>query len=308
MPPSQITEVKVVTHSGSFHADDVFGVAVLVLLFEKKFAMQVIERSRDPKVWEQADFVIDVGGLYDPHKNRFDHHQFGGAGERPNGIPYASFGLVWQKYGAEVSGGEDSAALVDKHLVSFIDALDNGVGELKPFAADVYPYSISRAIVSLNPSWREEHPDFDAAFGEAVNFTVPVLRRAIAEAANQIEGEKLAKAAYDEARDKSVIVLNRAYPWEDLYPTLPDVLYVVEPVLETAKEVRWRLKTVRRSPHTFENRKDLPSDWAAKRDRELATITGVPDAVFCHAKLFVAYAKTKDGALALARKALTNNQ
>lgn len=304
MSPSALKEIKIVTHSGGFHPDDVFAAVVLVILFENKFISLIIKRSRDREVWKNADFLIDVGGEYDPAHNRFDHHQIGGAGERGNGVPYASFGLVWKKFGREVAGSSEVADSVDGDLVQFIDAADNGVGELRPVTGSVYPYSISRAIFSLNPSWREGRPDFDSAFGQAVNFAVPVLRRAIAETRDKIDGERVARVAYDEASDKRLIILNHSYSWDDLYRMFSEPLFVVEPVFETADEVMWRLKTVRQNPRSFENRKDLPAEWAGKRDAELAAVTGVPDAIFCHNRRFVAYAKTKEGAIALAQKAL----
>ncbi|WP_334169494.1 MYG1 family protein, partial [Timonella senegalensis] len=61
----------IATHNGKFHADDVFGVALLKQLYPDA---QVV-RSRDPKVLDQADIVLDVGGVYDVEARRFDHHQ-----------------------------------------------------------------------------------------------------------------------------------------------------------------------------------------------------------------------------------------
>src|SRR3990167_8310800 len=83
----------VVTHSGNFHTDEVFACAVLSLLNDGN--IEVI-RSRDSEVWATGDYVVDVGGEYNSERGRFDHHQEGGAGVRPNGIPYSSFGLVWK--------------------------------------------------------------------------------------------------------------------------------------------------------------------------------------------------------------------
>lgn len=34
-------------------------------------------RSRDPEVLSNCDVVIDVGGVYEPDNNRYDHHQRG---------------------------------------------------------------------------------------------------------------------------------------------------------------------------------------------------------------------------------------
>ena len=41
------------------------------------FLQLEIIRSRDPAVIDSADIVVDVGGTYEPEKNRFDHHQRG---------------------------------------------------------------------------------------------------------------------------------------------------------------------------------------------------------------------------------------
>ena len=63
-----------------------------------------IVRTRDASALAAADARVDVGGKSDPATGDFDHHQRGGAGERPNGVRYASFGLVWKHYGAQLAG------------------------------------------------------------------------------------------------------------------------------------------------------------------------------------------------------------
>lgn len=93
-------DITIVTHNGSFHADDVFAVATLHLAFPDKNITVI--RSRDAQKFLLADFLVDVGGSYDPDNNKFAHHQTGGAGVYDNGIPYASFGLVWKKFGNSV--------------------------------------------------------------------------------------------------------------------------------------------------------------------------------------------------------------
>jgi len=92
--------MKVATHPGNFHADDVFAVAVLQLVHGE---LEIV-RTRDPELQAAADVRIDVGGRHDPATGDFDHHQNGGAGERANGIRYASFGLVWREHGEALAG------------------------------------------------------------------------------------------------------------------------------------------------------------------------------------------------------------
>ena len=69
---------------------------------------------------------VDIGGRSNPAAGDFDHHQRGGAGERANGIRYASFGLVWREFGAALAGGEEAAAAIDERLVQGVDANDTG--------------------------------------------------------------------------------------------------------------------------------------------------------------------------------------
>lgn len=299
-------KVTIVTHSGSFHPDDVFSVAALLILFESRAVFTRVERSRDPAVAERGDFVVDVGAVYDQEKNRFDHHQAGGAGERGNGVPYASFGLVWRKFGEAVVGSREAADVLDRGLVQFIDAMDNGVGEILPVMADVFPYSIGRAILAFNPGWSDSRPDYDQAFSDAVNFAVAVLRREIRVVTEKLSGEKAVKKIYDETTDKRLMVLDKKYPWEEVLSKLPEPLFVVAPHFEASGDIRFGLEAVRDNPHSFVNRLDLPANWAGKRDEELVVATGVADAVFCHNQRFFAVAKSKEGAVALARLALTH--
>ena len=109
-------QMRIVTHSGGFHADDAFAVAALLLYREKTAGIAEVVRTRDPAVIAGGDFVVDVGGEYDEARNRFDHHQPGGAGVRPNGVPYASFGLVWKKFGAALSGSVAIAERIDARI------------------------------------------------------------------------------------------------------------------------------------------------------------------------------------------------
>src|SRR3712207_1683731 len=97
--------LKVATHPGNFHADDVFAVAVLSLA---EGPLEIV-RTRDAEALDAADARVDVGGKSDPETGDYDHHQRGGAGERPNGIRYASFGLVWKQYGTSLAGSPEAA-------------------------------------------------------------------------------------------------------------------------------------------------------------------------------------------------------
>jgi uncharacterized UPF0160 family protein len=82
---------------------------------------------------------------------------------------------------------------------------------------------------------------------------------------------------------------------------MPKVMFVIS---HSLAEQRYMLHTVPVSPESFDARADLPASWAGLRDAELAAVTGVPDARFCHNGRFIAAAKSYDGALAMAKLAL----
>ena len=58
-----MTKYKIITHSGSYHADDVFAVATLTLLLGLN-KVEIV-RTRDRDTIETGDYVVDVGGEYD---------------------------------------------------------------------------------------------------------------------------------------------------------------------------------------------------------------------------------------------------
>src|SRR4051812_27999286 len=185
-----IGAMKVATHSGSFHADDVFALATLALLGEP---LEVV-RTRDPEVIAACDARIDVGFRSDPATGDFDHHQREGAGARANGIRYASFGLVWREYGARLCDGDAAVAeRVDRSLVQAVDANDTGQAVSEPVLDGVRPMTVSGVIGSLNPTWEEDltAEEGRARFGEAGRLAARIGGREIASAAAAQRGGRV---------------------------------------------------------------------------------------------------------------------
>jgi len=287
-----MTTVTIATHNGNFHADDVFSVATLQNIFP---SVELI-RTRDLSVMDKADIVLDVGGVYDADKGRFDHHQKGGAGARENGIPYSSFGLIWQKYGLELcAGNQDVADSIDKSLVSTIDAID--CGHVEGVATGI---SLSQTISMFNPTWQEEG-DYDECFNEAVAFASRVLTRFIASASGGVSAKTIVAKAIEEAEDPRVIVLKKYTPWKTtVNKTSEEALYVVYP----SPDGPWRIQTVPVELGSFEDRKSLPKPWAGLSDKELQDVTGIDDAMFCHNGLFIAGAQSFESTMKMAKIAL----
>ncbi|MBI3888648.1 MYG1 family protein [Candidatus Nomurabacteria bacterium] len=290
---------KLVTHNGSFHADDIFACAALCLLLEKKGEKFEIIRTRDPKIIEAGDYAFDIGSIYDEKTNRFDHHQKGGAGGR-EGVEYSSFGLVWKKFGAELCESEKAAEIIDKKLVAPVDAFDNGM-DLVQNKYEITPYYIQHLFFSMRPTWKEADLSKDQMFLECVKIAKVVLTREIVQVRDALLADDLVIANYKKSADKRIIILDDKYPFDALHD-FPEPLFVIYPRVITSD---WGVEAVRDNPKTFKNRKSLPEAWAGLREEELQKVTGVPDAIFCHRGLYLAVAKTKLGAIALAQKALS---
>ena len=287
-----MNDKTIVTHDGNFHADDVFSIAVLKNIFPSF----TLIRTRDLKVIAKADIVIDVGGEYDPQAGRFDHHQRGGAGERDNGIPYSSFGLIWKKYGLDIcQGNQDIVNAVDAGLVSTIDAIDCGHVE------GIYDgISLSQTISMFNPTWQEDS-HFDSCFDEAVDFASRILKRFIASASGGISAKTIVAKAIDDAQDPRVIVLEKYTPWKKTVHALSEkALYMVYP----SQSGQWRIQTVPVEPGSFEDKKSLPNEWAGLSNKALQEVTGIDDAMFCHNGLFIAGAESFESTMKMASIAL----
>jgi len=287
-----MTQITIATHNGNFHADDVFSIAALKSIFP---SFNLV-RTRDLDVIRQADLVIDVGGIYDPETGRFDHHQRGGAGARENGIPFSSFGLIWQKYGVQICGEDkEVAASIDAGLVSTIDAID--CGHVEGVAQGI---SLSQTISMFNPTWQEDS-HFDECFDQAVMFAEKVLARFIASASGGLNAKAIVAKAIQSAADPRVIVLEKYIPWKrTVHAMSQEALYMVYP----SSTGQWRIQTVPVEPGSFEDRKSLPVNWAGLSDEALQQETGLADAMFCHNGLFIAGCESFESTMKMAEMAL----
>ena len=285
----------IATHNGNFHADDVFSIAV----FKHILPSFKLIRTRDLALIAKADIVVDVGGEYDPETDRFDHHQRGGAGERENGIPYSSFGIIWQKYGLDMcEGNQELANALDAGLVSTIDAID--CGHVTGVQEGI---SLSQTIGMFNPTWQEDK-HVDECFDEAVEFASRMLSRFMAAAKGGLDAKAIVAKAIEKTEDPRVIVLEQYTPWKKTVVNMSDeALFVVYP----SQTGEWRIQTVPAALGTFENRKELPKSWAGLSDKALQDVTGIDDAMFCHNGLFIAGAKSLESTMKMAAMAVEDN-
>ncbi|WP_242973500.1 MYG1 family protein [Clostridium thermosuccinogenes] len=283
---------RVGTHNGKFHADEVLATAILKEIYD----IEVV-RSRDPEVLSSLELVYDVGG------GEFDHHDNDKI-YRESGTPYAACGLIWRKFGRDVIRARDSSLTesdidwvfkqIDAVLMEGVDANDNGV---KTSETIIPTMCISTIISGFNPPWYSDK-DEDEAFHEAVSLASMVLDNTINQQFSIIKARSKVIEAYKNRTKPQLLVLDQYCPWGRILQeidTEKEVLFVVYPNKEG-----YALQTVRKEGGSFESRKNLPKEWAGKRDEELGKIIGINDAVFCHPARFIAGAKSFESIMKMA--------
>nr|CAB3450714.1 unnamed protein product [Digitaria exilis] len=256
---------RVGTHNGSFHCDEALGCFLIRLT--SQFAGADVVRTRDPQILDTLDAVLDVGGVYDPSRHRYDHHQKGFNEVFGHGFntKLSSAGLVYKHFGKEIiakelgvnEDHEDVYRLyiaIYKSFVEALDAIDNGINQYDTDQPPKYVNNthLSSRVGRLNPDWTD--PD---------------------------QSPEKENAAFQQA-----------------------MLLAGGEFMEDERSQSWRVQAVAVAPDRFESRKALPEKWRGMRDDELSAETGIPGCVFVHMSGFIGGNKTYEGALEMARAAL----
>jgi uncharacterized UPF0160 family protein len=309
-----------VTHDGPRHADETLALARVAAL---RGDLEVCF-SRDKRLFapDKAFPLVDVGGEHDPARRRWDHH-FRPVPARPDGLPLSSFGLM---------SPEDE---VNHPLVRHVDAVDNGVRGAAPLPVwwpNMAPGgdggSVGWCVARANPvnlDGQEVTDDQFAArgaeliqlFSQLFSSEGRLLPPDAAEAkASAIQEQLRVWHAEHEAAYAASLERVKAATSEpalvkvfsqfevacfDWLAGNTETLFVVFP---GPGRRQWMCRQVPVAPGRLEGRKALPQAWAGKAGSVLADLTGVADAVFCHANAFICGAASQAGAEALAWKAV----
>lgn len=251
------------THSGKFHADDVFSAALLLYLNPE------ITITRGNRVPEDFDgIVFDIG------RGRYDHHQKDSR-VRENGIAYAAFGLLWEELGAEILGEE----LSDKFDESFVQPLDNNdnTGEKNELAS---------LIGNFNPTWDAEGSN-DEAFFQAVSVAGMILENKFDRYRGNERADKRVEEIYERhmqafhdrekhSEDAKILILPEFVPCQKFLSETP-VAFVIFPSSRGGYCIQPQKKE-----YSMNYKCSFPSEWLGLENEELQEVTGLKTAGFCH--------------------------
>ncbi len=299
--------MKIITHNGQFHADEVLAFTILNYVFENC----ILERTRDQKIIEEGDIIIDVGKIYDPVNNKFDHHQEGCNElfyEKSN-IPMSSVGMVYKKYGKsylnKLLSIESSIDYIDDNLynevyeniIKEVDAIDNGINNtFNKFSINT---GISRIITRFNYKDVFDEEEQKKQFYNASKYAQNVLEIIATDlhSKNIIfndEYEKM-KNIIESTKKNYIIVnfdcinwykcINQYYIDNDNKNKIDWIIY--------KDDKNWRIRTI------FRDSKKLKNEEFIRNNMKNAE-----DLIFVHKSNFLASAKTKDSIKDIAKLSL----
>lgn len=294
---NNVEQSNAITHAGLFHADDVFASVFLEQIFGE---LRLFRTFDVPENVKEDVLVFDIGG------GKFDHHQKEGNGMRRNGIKYASFGLLWKEFGrdylktfVEEEFVESVWRLIDGRFVQTVDAADCGQ---YPAHDKVRVTTITAIIRDFNPSWNEE-PCYDEKFVQACDTARVLFNNVIRDVIANVKAEPFVNVAIDKCEGSELLILDKYADWHKYVfnnPKANEMKYIIFPTIR-------EIYNVQVIPVGFKDsnaRKPFPVEWNGLKDEEFRAVSGVETATFCHPGGFIAGAKTLEGAIALANKAL----
>ena len=279
----EITPRSLGTHDGSFHADEVTACALLLLfdLIDK----DKIKRTREPRGLSLCEYVCDVGGIYDPCKKRFDHHQLEYKG------PLSSAGMVLLYLKEEGYIDKEFYEYFNNTIILGVDAHDNGI-DLKEKGVWTFSLIIANFLPANHEATIKEHQE---CFFKALDFALEQLCR-IKEHYEYIRScrEKVQKCM---SNSKDVLIFEEALPWMENFFQLNgeahSALFVIMPT-----GVHWKLRGIPPSmEESMKVRLPLPQEWAGLHDDALKKVSGIEGALFCHKGRFISIWQTKEDAL-----------
>lgn len=273
------------THSGKFHADDVFSAALLLYLNPE---ITIIRGNKVPD--DYKGLVFDIG------RGQYDHHQKDSR-VRENGVPYAAFGLLWEALGAEILGAE----LAEKFDESFVQPLDNNdnTGEKNELAT---------LIGNFNPSWDSKDSN-DQAFFQAVSVAGMILENKFERYRGNERADKRVEEVLEEhqralktgdtpAENTNILVLPEFIPCQKRLSET-SIAFVIFPSNRGGYCIQPQKKE-----YSMNYKCSFPSQWLGLEGEELIAATGLESAVFCHKGGFLMTCGTLEDSLRACRSSL----
>ena len=277
------------THPGTFHADDVFAVAFLLLVnpnatvSRERFEV-CSTRAQKTNAGQYTDIIVDVGGHYCPAIGLFDHHQasFKEAHtvvpnqclEQNTEWPMAAFGLVWRQFGFSFCSCDlEVYEWMIRSLICYNDALDNGI-EIKGNQA-----SLTDIVDDFNCL---QDLDQEGRFAKAVAWAQTVIQVRMEQARKYASAYRTVQSIL-KGNHSDVAEVPPGCHW--FYPLLDINTSRKVPitwVIYHRQDSSWAVQAVSTLQAQFTPQYPFPEKWRGLTGQDLKQVTALSSAVFCH--------------------------
>ena len=186
--------------------------------------MRVV-RTRNPQEIEGAYVALDVGGVYDNAKLRYDHHQreFTDVHEGTS-VKLAACGLIWKHFGTclitkfhpelDLEQVQSMWQSVDETICRPVDLQDNGQGTFKVEGAEAQALTVSMMVAAFNQQ-DIYSPAQDEAFMKVVEILKEYILNFLRAGANKLQLLKEAEEAVKAQLGSRVLVLDKFLPYRE---------------------------------------------------------------------------------------------
>lgn len=280
------------THDGTFHADEVTACALLLLF--NLIDIERIVRTRNLEALSRCEYVCDVGGIYDPERKLFDHHQ----ADYQDNLSSAGMVLLHLEATGVISVKEHD--FFNQSLIIGVDAHDNGK-ELHGSGVCTYSHIVTTfAPVSHDADALIQNK----AFLEALTFAKGHLERMwkrykYIQSCRLIVADSMLKA-------KDYLMFDKSIPWLEIFFEMGGADHPAKFIIMPSGN-HWKLRGI---PPSLEEkmkvRCPLPLEWAGLLADDLKRVSGISGAIFCHKGRFISVWETCEDALKALDYALKN--
>lgn len=309
---------KIITHSGVFHSDEIFSIAILQLL-DRHWEDVEIVRTRDADVIKKAfsenTLILDVGEVFSPENGWIDHHQISfdkkytiinEYGDYET-IPMATCGCVWSLVSdhiirqlaksKDIFLNKDNLEYVKSSMKNYlfqIDAVD--VGKLDCLGISKAQTMIA-TISMFNSDNVNDSVEQLSNFKKAINLAKMILTKKIFSILRKVLSREKIFNSLEESKNNHhedyLIIEEVGTPWKEIVFENWEDFEKTKLVIFKAGEDDWRVQTLPLYKDDFTSQRNpAPVDLRGKSTEEIKSISGINDITFIHRSGFLGGVKS----------------
>lgn len=323
---NSLDKVVIATHDKKFHVDDVGAVSLLTGYLKSTDTEVSVIRTRELALLENADILVDVGGVYDPDIFRYDHHQVNcnETFSSSTTIPMSSIGMVWKHHGKDILiryiESHESFCLIEnwqEHIESLhrevymkiiqeLDAHDNGIqmieGGRRNYWTNLHLASVISSSNTFNTNDEEKQM---VAFRRAMELFGNIFELKLSEIIRKYFDYQTnlttVKNLLDNTTEDFLIIVNQRIN------TIFTCLNKLDPkyrikflIIKESDETEYTVKT--------RSRKENPYYPIIPLNTEEVLREKLDDIVFVHKNLFIAKTKSLQSAIEIVKLACQGDE